>query len=198
MTTASSSPLCNPASVCCIGGIWPRTDTLTPRGVGRLSEKASPESELEFAVDLINRVVAGVQGVRTGVHVCRGNWSQKEEVLLQGDYDPLVPYFARMHVTQFVLEYATDRAGSVDVLATLPLDKEIGLGVCNPRTGEVEPVDFIINKVKQLLKHRAPERIFLNPDCGFGTFADRPLNTNEIATAKLRALAAASERLRSL
>jgi len=161
-----------------------------------LSEKASPESELEFAVELINRVVEGVDGIRTGLHVCRGNWSRKEDVLLAGAYDPLVPYFARMAVDQFVLEYATERAGSVEVLAALPEEKEIGLGVVNPRTSEIEPVDFVVNNVRRLLKSRAPEKVFLNPDCGFGTFADRPVSTEEIAAQKLATIAEAAKVLR--
>ena len=162
-----------------------------------LSEKASPESELEFAVELINQVVDGVEGVRTGLHVCRGNWSRKEDVLLAGAYDPLVPYFARMKLDQFVLEYATDRAGSVDVLAALPEEKEIGLGVVNPRTNDIESPEFIVNKVRGLLKNRDPHKVFLNPDCGFGTFADRPVSTEDVAARKLAAIASAAKILRA-
>ncbi len=163
-----------------------------------LSEKSSPHEELEFAVSLINRVVDGFEGrIKTAMHVCRGNWSQKESVLLRGAYDPLIPFFSRMKVKQFVLEYATDRAGSIDVLAGLPADKEIGLGVVDPRTPNVETVDFILGKVRTLLKFRPPEQIYLNSDCGFGTFSDRPMNTPEIAAKKLRAMRQAAEILRA-
>lgn len=162
-----------------------------------LSEKSSPREELEFAVDLINRVVDGFETkIRTALHVCRGNWSQKENVLLRGAYDPLIPFFSRMKVKQFVLEYATERAGSIDVLAGLPSDKEIGLGVVDPRTSEVESVQFILDKVMALLKFRRPEQIYLNSDCGFGTFSDRPMSTPEIAAKKLRAIRQAAEILR--
>ena len=163
-----------------------------------LSEKSSPEEELNFAVELMNRVVEGVNDeMKTALHVCRGNWSQQEDVLLRGSYDLLIPYFSRMNVDQFVLEYATERAGSIDVLKELPLDKEIGFGVVDPRTTEVESVDFVLAKVHALLKHRRPEQIYLNPDCGFGTFADRPVNTTEIATQKLNVIRKAAEILRS-
>lgn len=163
-----------------------------------LSEKSSPEEELNFAVELMNRVVDGINGeMKTALHVCRGNWSQQEDVLLRGSYDLLIPYFSRMNVNQFVLEYATERAGSVDVLGELPSDKEIGLGVVDPRTPEVESVDFVLAKVRSLLTHRDPEQIYLNPDCGFGTFADRPVNTTEIAAQKLSVIHAAAEILRS-
>jgi 5-methyltetrahydropteroyltriglutamate--homocysteine methyltransferase len=162
-----------------------------------LSEKSDPEEELNFAVDLLNQVVTGVDGIKTGLHVCRGNWSRQEGVLLQGAYDPLIPYFSRMQVNQLVLEYATERAGSVDVLGALPAQMDIGLGVCNPRSSEVESVDFIVDKVTALLRHREPGQIYLNPDCGFGTFAERPVNTSEAAAAKLRAIDQAANVLRA-
>ncbi|RKU31759.1 vitamin-B12 independent methionine synthase [Candidatus Poribacteria bacterium] len=163
-----------------------------------LSEKSSPEEELNFAVELINRVVEGFDDkIKTALHVCRGNWSQQEDVLLRGSYDLLIPYFSQMKIKQFVLEYATERAGSIDVLSELPPDKEIGLGVVDPRTTDVETVVFIVDKVKSVLKHRNPEQIYLNPDCGFGTFADRPVNTIEIAVDKLRAIHQAADRLRT-
>jgi len=161
-----------------------------------LSEKASPESELSFAVDLINAVVDGIDGIKTGLHVCRGNWSRQENVLLSGAYDPLIPYFARMHVRQFVLEYATERAGSLEALRGIPGDLEIGLGVCNPRTTDVESTDSIVANVSALLRHRDARQIYLNPDCGFGTFADRPVSTPETAAAKIRAITVAASRLR--
>ena len=38
--------------------------------------------------------------------------------------------------------------------------------------------------------------VFLNPDCGFGTFATRAMNSPEIASQKLAAIAEAAARLR--
>jgi len=74
---------------------------------------------------------------------------------------------------------------------------EIGLGVCNPRSAEIEPVDFIVGKVRALLQHRRPEQIYLNPDCGFATFAERPVNTTEVVARKLQAIHQAAEILRA-
>jgi 5-methyltetrahydropteroyltriglutamate--homocysteine methyltransferase len=163
-----------------------------------LSEKSSPDEELRFAVDLLNRVVEGTKGkIKTALHVCRGNWSRRDDVLLSGAYDPLIPYFSQMCVDQFVLEYATPRAGGFDALARLPEDKEIGLGLVDPRRAELEPVESLVQKVRSLLNYRRPEQIFLNPDCGFGTFADRPINTTEMAAAKLRAISEAARILRA-
>lgn len=151
---------------------------------------------MAFAVDLINRIVAGVTSVRTGVHVCRGNWSTQEAVLLHGSYDPLLPYLEQMQVSQLVLEYATPRAGELAALGDCPITKELGLGVVNPRTTEVETEATIVAKVDEALRYLPAERIFLNPDCGFGTFASRPMNTPEVAAQKLSVMVRAAAKLR--
>lgn len=161
-----------------------------------LAAGASPEQELDLAVDLINRVVEGIEGPIRALHVCRGNWSQKEDVLLQGSYEALMPYFSRMKIDQFVLEYATPRAGSPQVLRDLPEAAQIGFGAVNPRTSEVEPPDEIIARVRRLTDVVDPDRIYLNPDCGFGTFAERPVGTPEVAFKKLCALSRAAGLLR--
>ena len=62
----------------------------------------------------------------------------------------------------------------------------------NPRTSQVEPPEAIVARVQEVLKYLPPERLFLNPDCGFGTFTSRPMNTPETAARKLAALADAA------
>jgi 5-methyltetrahydropteroyltriglutamate--homocysteine methyltransferase len=161
-----------------------------------LSSRKDPTDELEFAVRLMNDTVDGIDGVKFGVHVCRGNWSRKEEVLLKGNYGPLLPYLTRMHIDQLVLEMATPRAGELEVFKEYANEKELGLGVVNPRTDEIESPALIVQRVKQVLKFFEPEKIYLNPDCGFGTFAERCVNTPETAYRKLKAISEAAELLR--
>lgn len=138
----------------------------------------------------------GVGGVRTGLHVCRGNWSRKEEVLLSGDYAPLLPSFRAMQVRQFVLEYATPRAGDIAVVGEALGDREIGLGVVNPRSERAENPAVVVARVEAALRWFVPERVFLNPDCGFGCFANRCVSREETAVAQLRSMAAAARELR--
>lgn len=164
--------------------------------------------ELEYAAQLINRIIEGVapppRGPRIGLHICRGNWSTKEEVLLTGDYTPLLPALTRMRVQQFVLEYATPRAGDIAVVGQAlsgfvpgaDMPRELGLGVVNPRTEKAEHPEEIVAKTELALRHYRPEQIFLNTDCGFGCFANRCVNVEEIATAKLRSIVQAAQVLR--
>jgi 5-methyltetrahydropteroyltriglutamate--homocysteine methyltransferase len=141
-------------------------------------------------------VIQGIDGVRIGIHICRGNWSKREEVLLAGDYSPLLPALKRMNVKQFVLEYATPRAGDIDVVGESLADREIGLGVVNPRTDVPESPEEIVRKAEKALRHYRPEKIFLNTDCGFGCFANRCVNDEQTAFEKIRNIVQASEILK--
>jgi 5-methyltetrahydropteroyltriglutamate--homocysteine methyltransferase len=161
-----------------------------------LGSRSDPADELEFAVRLVNETVDGIDGVKFGVHVCRGNWSRKEDVLLSGNYGPLLPWLMRMNVSQLVLEMATPRAGEVEVFKEYRNQKELGLGVANPRTDDVETPGQIVQRVKEVLKYFDPAKIYLNPDCGFGTFAERCVNNSATAYRKLQAIAQAAGILR--
>ena len=84
----------------------------------------------------------------------------------------------------------------MDVFKEYANEKELGLGVANPRTDEIESPEMIVQRVKQVLKFFDPEKIYLNPDCGFGTFAERCVNTPEVAYRKLTAISEAADILR--
>jgi 5-methyltetrahydropteroyltriglutamate--homocysteine methyltransferase len=166
---------------------------------GALTAKADADEEIAFALDLMNQVTAGMlgRGSRIGVHVCRGNWSTQEQVLLKGPYDLLIPYLAHVNVDQLVLEYATPRAGELGAIAEFA-GKELGLGIVNPRTAEIESAEDIVARVQEALKYLPAEKIVLNPDCGFGTFAQRPMNSDQIAIEKLKVMSSAAKMLREI
>jgi len=158
------------------------------------AQETDPTGELSWAVELVNAVVQGA-GVRTGLHLCRGNWTRNESVLLSGDYAPLLQALEAMAVDQWVLEFATPRAGDLEVFHGRAA-REIGLGVVNPRIADVETAETIVARVREALRHFDPSRVWLNPDCGFGTFAERPVANASVAAAKLRAMTTAAAALR--
>lgn len=161
-----------------------------------LAARNDPSEELEWAVTMLNAVMARFRAsgatTRVGVHVCRGNWSTREETLLVGNYAPLLPWFERMTVDQLVLEYATPRAGAL----LPPGAKELGLGAVNPRTPEVEPVAAVRARIDEALTLLPAERLFLNPDCGFATFSERAMNGEDVAASKMRVLVEAASAYR--
>ena len=55
-----------------------------------------------------------------------GIGAHKDDILLRGPYYPLIPYLENANVDQFALEYATPRAGEIDVIRNIG-DKAFGL-----------------------------------------------------------------------
>ena len=163
---------------------------------GALSAKEEPEAELAFAGQLIRAVLDGFPKERLALHVCRGNWSRDESVALTGPYTPLVPMLATLPVGTYFLEMATPRAGELAEIVQLPKESRIGLGVVNQKLDTIESVEDILIKVKAAMQILGPDRIWLNADCGFATFADNPIASAEVAEAKLSAMVKAARRLR--
>ncbi|WML45768.1 hypothetical protein [Neobacillus sp. PS3-40] len=52
--------------------------------------------------------------------------------------------------------------------------------------------------LQDVRKYVPDEKIFLNPDCGFGTFAQRPMNSDSIAFEKLKVMSEAAKKLREM
>jgi 5-methyltetrahydropteroyltriglutamate--homocysteine methyltransferase len=163
---------------------------------GALSEKRSMPEELAFAGELLNRVTEGIDQSRTALHICRGNWTRDESVALRGSYEPLIPLLKTIRVGTFFLELCTPRAGEIEVLSSLPENVRIGVGVVNQKLDTVESVDQIVRHAEAAIRVLGPQRVLLNPDCGFATFADNPIASAEIATAKLAAICQAAAILR--
>ena len=153
-----------------------------------------PQREIDLAVELLNEIVDGVEGVTVAVHLCRGNagrlgWKGA------GGYETLVPAMRRLNVHQYVLEYSIPVAGDMAVLRALPEDRLIGLGCVDVRGEQIDTVDQIEARVIEALQHVDKERLSLNPDCGFAPGSAAAIPMDE-AYAKLQRETAAAARLR--
>lgn len=163
---------------------------------GALGSKGPADEELEFAQNLINRVIAGLPHDRLALHICRGNWTTDESAALRGDYRPLLKLLSNVHVGTLFLECCTHRAGEFSVLGDLPDHYRVGVGVLDQKSARVESLDEIVARATTAMDLLGVERLLLNPDCGFATFADNPISSPEIAEAKLSALVKAARYLR--
>jgi 5-methyltetrahydropteroyltriglutamate--homocysteine methyltransferase len=164
---------------------------------GALGARRDTPEELAFAEGLLARVTAGLPAGRLALHVCRGNWTPDEAAALRGDYRPLLGLLSRAPVGTLFLELATPRAGEMEVLADIPREKRIGVGVVNQKIPAVETLDEVLARGERAVRIFGPDRVLLNPDCGFATFADNPVASAEIARGKLAVAVEAARLLRS-
>ena len=163
---------------------------------GALSEKNEIPAELGFARELINAVVAGFPRERIALHMCRGNWTPDESAALSGDYTPLIETLSGLQVGSLLLELCTPRSGEMEILRAIPDDIRIGVGVCNQKHAHIESLEEVLSKGERAIQLFGKDRVLFTPDCGFATFADNPLASEQIAEEKLKVIAAASNVLR--
>jgi 5-methyltetrahydropteroyltriglutamate--homocysteine methyltransferase len=163
---------------------------------GVLDARRAPDAELAFARDLLEDLVRGLPRERLALHVCRGNWTPDERVALAGDYRPLLAFLSSAPVGTLFLELATPRAGELEVLRALPEDRRVGVGVVNQKAPRVEAAEEVLARAERAVQLFGVERVLLNPDCGFATFADNPIASAAVAAGKLASVAAAARALR--
>ncbi|MBT6157102.1 MAG: cobalamin-independent methionine synthase II family protein [Planctomycetaceae bacterium] len=155
---------------------------------------ADPEAEMSKAVNWINQIVEGVDDVALSVHLCRRNWGRRGWGAA-GGYESILEHLKKLNVGQLMMEFSIPVAGDVAVLNELPEHFQIGLGCVDVRFPEIDEPSDIVERVEKALEHVAPERLTLNPDCGFSPGKDHGIPLDE-AYVKLTSLAAGAQLLR--
>ena len=153
-----------------------------------------PEAEMRRAVDWINEIVDGVEGVTLAVHLCRRNWGRRGWGAA-GGYEAILEHVKRLKVEQLMMEFSIPVAGDVAVLTEFAEDVRIGLGCVDVRFPEIEQPEQIVERVDKALQYVAAERLTLTPDCGFSPGKDHGIPLDE-AFKKLKSLSAAAKMLR--
>lgn len=158
---------------------------------------SDPDAAAAFAVDMINEVVSGVSGIKIAVHLCRrAGGRARGEVAHGGGYGPIIRHLNRLKVHHLTMEFTTPSAGDMAVFKELREDLEIGLGCVDVTPGKIDSAETIAARVRQALKFLAPERITLNPDCGFAPGSGAVVSIDE-AYRKLCNEAEAARMLRA-
>ena len=139
-----------------------------------------PEQAADFAVDMINQMVEGVDA-KLAVHLCRrAGGRARGEILHQGGYDPIIEQLNRLKVHHLTMEFTTPSAGDMAVFRNLREDFEIGLGCIDVTPGEVDAVHDVVGRVHTACEHLDKERITLNPDCGFAPGSGAVVDMDEV------------------
>ncbi|HEY6170044.1 MAG TPA: cobalamin-independent methionine synthase II family protein [Verrucomicrobiae bacterium] len=156
-----------------------------------------PDAATAFAVEMINEVVSGVKDIKIAVHLCRRAGARaRGEHSHAGGYGPIVSYLNRLQTHHLTMEFTAPQAGDMAVFGELRKDFEIGLGCVSVTPGQVDSPETIAGRVREALKHLPPERITLNPDCGFAPGSGAAVSLDE-TYRKLRNEAEAARILRA-
>ena len=156
----------------------------------------NPDRAADFAAEMTNQVVDGIEGVRLAVHLCRRAGARvRGEHAHEGGYGPIIGPLNRLKVDHLTMEFTAPQAGDMEVFGELREDFEIGLGCVGCQPGRVDMADEIVERVEMALKHIDPARVTLNPDCGFAPGSAADVSLDEVYT-KLCHEVEAARRLR--
>jgi len=113
----------------------------------------------------VNRAVEGVDA-KIAVHVCFGNLYGRPFAAVR-DFRNLYPALRELTASQVVLEYANRGTEDLRLWREFPTDKELGAGVIDVKAFRAETAAEVADRIRALLRVVAPEKLWVNPDCGF-------------------------------
>ena len=149
------------------------------------------DADAGFVVDVVNRTLAGVEA-KIAWHFCLGNAYGNANVSVWGGMlERILPPLYDTIVDQFVLDFALRDMRDVDILATLPPDKEVAAGVVDVRSLQVESAEQIAERMRKVLAIVPAERVWFTTDCGLRALP------RFVAFEKLKSMHAAVEIVRS-
>ncbi len=160
------------------------------------SQYDDPEKASDFAVDMDNDVADAIHGAKSAVHLCRRAGARaRGDEQHAGGYDPILGQLANLNVDHVTMEFTVPGAGDMSVFKRLPESIEVGLGCVSCQPGQVDSPETIVERVERALKYLPPERITLNPDCGFAPGSAAVVDIDEVYQ-KLKNEVEAARRLR--
>ena len=160
------------------------------RFFGKLTE-AEFIGQLELHVAAINKALDGIPRDRIRLHVCWGNSDapHTHDIAMA----KILPSLYKAKVGALSIEFANPRhQHEYEALRANPLPKEMILipGVLDTTTNFVEHPEVVARRLAEAVSVVGDrERVIASTDCGFGTFAGREFEAEDVVWAKHAAAA---------
>ena len=127
-----------------------------------------PQQNFTRSLNADNELLAGVDEVTFGIHLCRGN--QRSMWHREGSYDDIAERLLNeLKHDRFLLEYDAPRAGGFEPLRFLPRGKVLVLGLVSTKVPELEKIDDLKRRIEEASKYAPLEQLAISPQCGFSS-----------------------------
>ncbi|MBI3029776.1 MAG: methionine synthase [Candidatus Rokubacteria bacterium] len=131
----------------------------------QIDEPARGNVSGEEMARLFNLATEGVRA-KLGFHVCFGNRFGRSR--FNRTYRPYFPGLLKARADQFVLEFAGRELSELDLWQQYNDGRELGAGVIDVKGFHPETPEDVAGRIRRVLKISKPEKLYVNPDCGFG------------------------------
>ena len=136
---------------------------------------------------LYNMATEGVNA-KLAYHICFGNRFGRAR--FNRRYSDYFPGALDARADQFVLEFASREMAEVERWAEWSDGRELGAGIVDVKSFYPETPEDVAGRIRQVLKYADADKVYVNPDCGFGW------SPRYIAVAKLKAMVAGTRIVR--
>ena len=143
-----------------------------------------PAAELRRLLSIDSRVLAGVQGAVTGLHLCRGNYKSKFTGTAPYD-DAARVLFEEAPFDRLLLEYDDARSGGFEALSSLRPTTTAVLGLVTTKHPQLELKDALRRRIDDAARFVPLERLALSTQCGFASVDEGNAITEDDQRAKL-------------
>jgi 5-methyltetrahydropteroyltriglutamate--homocysteine methyltransferase len=147
----------------------------------QLDEPARGNVSGEEMARLYNLATEGVKA-KLAFHICFGNRFGRSR--FDRSYRPYFPGILKCRADQLVLEFAGREFSELDLWKEYGQDRELGAGVVDVKGFYPESPEEVAGRIRRVLAVCRPEKLHVNPDCGFGW------SPRYMCNQKVRALAA--------
>ncbi len=147
----------------------------------QLDEPARGNVSGEEMARLYNLATEGVKA-KLAFHICFGNRFGRSR--FDRSYRPYFPGILKCRADQLVLEFAGREFSELDLWKEYGQDRELGAGVVDVKGFYPESPEEVAGRIRRVLAVCRPEKLYVNPDCGFGW------SPRYMCNQKVRALAA--------
>jgi 5-methyltetrahydropteroyltriglutamate--homocysteine methyltransferase len=153
----------------------------------QIDEPARGNVSGEEMARLFNMATEGVRA-RLAYHICFGNRFGRSR--FNRSYRPYFPGILRARADQLVLEFASRELAELDLWKEYGGERDLGAGVVDVKGFYPETPEDVADRIRRVLRVCPPERLTVNPDCGFGW------SPRYMCNQKIRALAAGARIVR--
>ena len=140
---------------------------------------------LAFDAELDSSLCAGLTGVTTALHVCRGNgpggsWHSA------GGYGAIsATLFPKLKFSRLLLEYDSDRAGTFAPLADVRAGTVVVLGLLTTKSDQLDDESQVASRIAEAARYKPLPELALSTQCGFASVPVANPATPAVQRAKL-------------
>ena len=177
---------------------WPLYPVLGDEAaVGMFKEQGiDPDWLLDRMIEADQNLIEGIpDGVRTALHLCRGN--HKSKWIYNGPMDAYAErMFNELPYDVFLMEWEdTAREGDYSALRHVPAGPVVAMGIMSSKKPRVETVDELQRHIEEASRYLDVDHLALTPQCGFASTYIGNEVTEDIQWRKLEVLAQAADRI---